>query len=82
MVSNLKRECIKPKTPLDIDDAKRLVDEFVEYYNAKHLHSTIGYITPKDKLEGREKEIFDQCDRKLAEARYKKKAKERRPENC
>jgi len=72
---SLKRECIRPKTPLDIDDAKRLVDEFVEYYNTKRLHSAIGYITPKDKLEGREKEIFDQRDRKLALAREKRKAK-------
>ena len=72
---SLKRECIRPKTPLDIDDAKRLVDEFVEYNNTKRLHSAIGYITPKDKLEGREKEIFDQRDRKLALAREKRKAK-------
>ena len=52
-----KRECIRPKTPLDIDDAnaKRLVLEFVEYYNTKRFHSAIGYITPEDKLEGREK---------------------------
>ena len=41
---SLKRECIRPKTPLDIDDAKRLVDEFVEYYNTERLHSAIGYI--------------------------------------
>ena len=50
-------------------------DEFVKYYNTKRLHSAIGYITPKDKLEGREKEIFEQRDRKLALAREKRKAK-------
>ena len=59
---SLKRECIRPKTPLDIDGDKRLVDEFVEYYNTERLHSAIGYITPKDKLEGKEKEIFDKRD--------------------
>ncbi len=36
---SLKRECIRPKTPLDIDDAKRLVEEFVDYNNIRRLHS-------------------------------------------
>jgi putative transposase len=39
------------------------------------LHSAIGYLTPKDKLEGREQEIFDARDRKLEEARERRKAK-------
>ena len=72
---SLKLECIRPKTPLDIDDTKRLVGEFVKYCNTVRLHSAIGYITPKDKLEGREKEIFEQRDRKLALARENRKAK-------
>ena len=75
---SLKRECIRPKTPLDLDDARRLVGEFVEYYNTERLHSAIGYITPKDKLEGREQEIFADRDRKLAGARNRRK--ERRKE--
>ncbi len=55
---SLKRECIRPKCLLSLKDARRIVDNFVDYYNTKRLHSAIGYITPKDKLEGREKEIF------------------------
>jgi len=72
---SLKRECIRPKTPLDLEDARRLVGEFVEYYNTVRLHSSIGYITPNDKLEGREKEIFGERDRKLSEARETRKAR-------
>ena len=45
------------------------MDEFVVHYNAKRLHSSIGYVTPKDKLEGREQQIFAQRDQKLHEAR-------------
>ncbi len=70
---SLKRECIRPKTPLDLEDARRLVSGFVEYYNTIRLHSSIGYITPKDKLEGRENEIFKERDKKLAEARDRRK---------
>lgn len=72
---SLKRECIRPKTPLDLTDARRLVGEFVGYYNTVRLHSALGYITPHDKLEGREREIFADRDRKLAEAREKRAAR-------
>jgi hypothetical protein len=59
--------------PLSLDEARRLVGEFVAYYNTVRLHSAIGYVTPKDKLEGRDRDIFDQRDRKLAEARQRRK---------
>ena len=74
---SLKRECIRPKCPLSLEDARRIVDGFVEYYNNERLHSAIGYITPKDKLEGREKEIFAERDRKLHEAREVRKIRRR-----
>src|SRR5262249_3313874 len=37
------------------------------------LHSAIGYVTPKDQLEGRAAEIFAARDRKLAAARERRK---------
>lgn len=66
---SLKRECLRPGTPLSLDDAKRLVSRFVRSYNTERLHSAIGYITPMDKLAGRAEEIFAQRDRKLEAAR-------------
>ena len=30
---SLKRECIRPGTPLSLEDARRLVRRFVEHYN-------------------------------------------------
>jgi putative transposase len=71
----LKEECIRPGTPLTLEDARRIVGKFVEYYNTIRLHSAIGYLTPMDKLEGREKEIFDARDRKLEAARERRKEK-------
>jgi transposase InsO family protein len=61
----LKEECICPGTPLTLEDARRIVGKFVEHYNSVRLHSAIGYITPKDKLEGRELEIFAARDRNI-----------------
>ncbi len=69
---SLKRECIRPGTPLSLDDARRLVARFVEYYNTVRLHSAIGYVTPQDMLEGRQQEIFDERDRKLEAARQRR----------
>jgi len=71
----LKEECIRPGTPLTLADACRIVARFVEHYNTVRLHSAIGYITPKDKLEGREKDIFAARDRKLEAARERRKEK-------
>jgi len=69
----LKGDCIRTETPLSLEDAQRIVARYVEYYNHVRLHSAIGYITPKDKLEGQEKAIFAERDRKLAEARERRK---------
>ena len=49
---SLKTECIRPRTPLSLDDARRIVGGYVDHYNAVRLHSAIDYIAPKDKLEG------------------------------
>lgn len=72
---SLKNECIRPKTPLSLEDAREQVKDFVHYYNNDRLHSAIGYITPIDKLEGRERAIFSERDRKLQEAREQRKSR-------
>jgi transposase InsO family protein len=71
----LKGDCIRVETPLSLEDAQRIVARYVEHYNTVRLHSAIGYITPKDKLAGKEKEIFAGRDRKLEEARERRKAR-------
>jgi len=68
----VKSECIRPRTPLSLQDAKRLVGEFVHEYNTVRLHSAIGYVTPQDKLEGREGRIFAERKRKLREAQERR----------
>jgi transposase InsO family protein len=35
----LKSDCIRPNTPLSLEDAKRVVSDFVEHYNNRRLHS-------------------------------------------
>jgi putative transposase len=69
----IKGDCIRTETPLSLEDARRIVARYVEHYNAVRLHSAIGYVTPKDKLEGREALIFAGRDRKLEQARQRRK---------
>jgi putative transposase len=71
----IKTECIRPSTPLSLEEALRIVTRYVERYNQVRLHSAIGYLTPADKLAGREAEIFAARDRKLAEARQRRKTR-------
>ncbi len=66
---SIKSECIRPGVPLSLDDAERLITQYVHVYNEQRLHSSIGYITPKDMLEGRQKQIHAERDRKLEQAR-------------
>ena len=54
---------------MNLEDARRIVTEFVRKYNTKRLHSGIGYITPQDRLEGREQVIQKERQQKLTEAR-------------
>ena len=68
----IKSQCIRPLSPLSLDDAKRGVAKFVEEYNTVRLHSAISYVTPQVMLEGRQQAIFDERDRKLAEARQRR----------
>jgi hypothetical protein len=70
----LKGECIRVKTPLRLEDARRIVADFDAHYNEVRLHSAIGYVTPADKLAGREAVIFAERDRKLNAAREKRRA--------
>jgi hypothetical protein len=68
----IKSECIRPGTPLSLDDARRLVTNYVAEYNEVRLHSALGYVTPIDKLHGREKAIFAERDQKLQAARERR----------
>jgi putative transposase len=77
---SLKSECIRPGTPLSLEDARQLVNKFVQYYNQERLHSAIGYVTPKDKIEGRETVIFAERKRKIAEARKNRSLSRREAE--
>lgn len=78
----LKEQALRPQTPLDLEEARQVVGEFVNHYNTVRLHSAIGYVTPQDKLEGRAEAIWKSRDQKLEaarEARRQKRAEKNSP---
>jgi len=71
----LKEQAIRPKTPLNLEDAKRIVAEFIDHYNSTRLHSALGYIAPDDRLANRQTAIFAARDQKLEASRENRKLK-------
>lgn len=57
-----------------IEEARTWVVGFVRWYNEEHLHSAIGFVTPNDRHEGRDVEIF------AARREVYEKARRRHPE--
>ena len=72
---SLKGECIRVKTPLCLEDARRLVAEYVMHYNMVRLHGALGYVTPADKLAGRAEQIWAERNRKHAAAHTQRRAR-------
>jgi transposase InsO family protein len=71
---SLKRERLRTVAPGSLEEARKMVAKYVEDYNHVRLHSALGYVTPTDKLAGREQVIYDERDRKLEEARARRAA--------
>jgi putative transposase len=59
---------------VDFEDGCRLISAFIEYYNTQPLHSAIGYVTPVDKLNGREALIVRQREDKRQAPRQRRQA--------
>ena len=76
----LKGDCIRIQVPLSPEEARRLITNYVAYYNDVRLHSAIGYVTPSDTLAGRAPEIHAARDSKLAEARERRKLLRQSPQ--
>jgi putative transposase len=71
----IKGECVRPNVFLSLEEAREQIAKFIRYYNEERLHSAIGYVAPKIKLEGREKHVFTERDQKLEAAREARKQK-------
>jgi len=74
----IKGDCIREKHIESVDDARRIVADYVKHYNEVRLHSAIGYVTPLTKLLGKEREVFTSRDQKLETARENRRERRQR----
>jgi transposase InsO family protein len=68
------KTAIRSRTPLSVEDARNILTDFVSYYNRVRLHSSLDYVTPQVKLEGRADAVIVERKRKLADARIRRLA--------
>jgi len=66
---SLNYECLRKRSLIDLEDARRQIAEYIDYYNTKRLHSSLYYLTPEDFLNGRIDERLKARDEKLYQAR-------------
>ena len=68
-----KNEWERINSFLTLDDLKRQLQKYIDFYNYERLHSSIGYITPFAMMRGKQNEIFKERKVKLAKAREARK---------
>lgn len=64
-----KNESIRKQSFLSLDDLKNQLTDYIAFYNHHRLHSSLGYITPWDMLQGNQNKIFSDRKEKLKRAR-------------
>ena len=69
----IKEESVRRESYLSLEDARERIAEYIEYYNTERLHASLDYLTPEDKLYGREEQRKHERDKKLEKAKKLRK---------
>ena len=70
---SFKDECIRRTGLTDLEQARLEIGMYIDFYNEQRLHSAIGYVTPRARLEGRHIQIQAERDCKIEEARKRRR---------
>ena len=65
----IQQEHLSQSSMINLEDARRQVAKYIEFYNTKRLHSSLSYLTPDDYLNGTFKEKLQARELKLTNAR-------------
>ena len=69
----ISQECLRRRSFINLDDARRQIAEYIDVYNTKRLHSSLFYLTPQEVLNGKTKERIEERERKLEAAAQKRR---------
>lgn len=70
----IHEECLRTKSLIDLDDARKQIAEFIDYYNTKRLHSSLFYLTPNDFLN---RTITEKLEARIVKLQLAKKARQK-----
>jgi|SRR5690554_3040363 transposase InsO family protein len=65
----IHQDCLMKTSLINLDDARKQISSYIDYYNTERLHSSLFYLTPDDFLEGRIQLKLKERERKLREAK-------------
>lgn len=68
----IHQDCLMKTSLINLDDARKQISSYIDYYNNKRLHSSLFYLTPEDFLIDRVEEKLKVRERKLKEAKLKR----------
>ena len=69
------REALEEKEFSDRQEAEKTLERIIRWYNDERLHSAFGFLRPKDYYRVQPSELHEARRKKLAEARYRRRAK-------
>jgi len=64
----ISEECLRLKSPANLEDFKIYIEDYINFYNTKRLHASLNYLTPEDYLLGRKEERLAERELKLETA--------------
>jgi len=53
---------------INIEEARKIISDYIDYYNKNRLHSSLYYLTPDDFLNGRVDERIKEREEKIRTA--------------
>jgi len=62
----LWRECLETSVFLDLEDARRRIGHFIDYYNFQRPHQAIGGLVPADRFFGAASEVLQMLRNRVA----------------
>lgn len=65
---SLNSECLNTQPLIDLEQARRTIAQYIDYYNKERLHSALFYLTPEDFLLGRVEQRLEEREEKLQQA--------------
>jgi len=64
----IAEECLSTKSMINIEEARKIISDYIDYYNKNRLHSSLYYLTPDDFLNGRVDERIKEREEKIRTA--------------